>query len=95
MTHFSERFQKFDLGFFRQNLGSPTDRLIHYTMQDDGKMTRTKHIGDPRFVSHGKPLKLWIKKNFKYVKKHDIHNTELSINTCIIKLQTFNSNVQE
>ena len=30
-----------------------------------------------------------------YVKKHDKSNTELNINTCIIKLQTLTSNVQE
>ena len=35
------------------------------------------------------------KKRFKICQKHDKSNTELNTNTCIIKLQTFTSNVKE
>ena len=35
------------------------------------------------------------KENLKICQKHNKNNTKLNINTCIIKLQTFTSNVQE
>ena len=47
-------------------------------------------------ISHGKTPRIERKNiNKKYAKEHYKSNTKLNINTCITKLQTFTSNVQE
>ena len=82
---------KFLLGFIcRKQFVSPIKKS---RTTEKFKMLTPSILGLIR--SHGKPF-IRDKKNIKKcVKEHDKSNIKLNINTCIIKLQTFTSNIQE